>query len=94
MKKTKTSYIKSRMRSFLWLMIQKHQPNCALCHQPFTESDIPTRGTDSITEHHWDGDHENSALINRVLVHRKCQKSYHAKNNINSPDRAFWRQFK
>ncbi len=93
MRKTKTSYSKSRYRTFLWLMIQKYQPLCPICKQPITDDDLPTRGTDSLTEHHVSGVHEDNRLENRVIVHRRCQKSYHAKDNINSMSRNFWRQF-
>ena len=90
MRKTHTSYTKSRYRQFLVLMVEKYQPLCALCSKPFDlEVDTPTRGLDLLTEHHADGNHYNSDLSNRVLVHRTCQKSYHAKDNI-----LFWRQFK
>lgn len=93
MRKTKTSYNKARIHDFLWLMVQKHQPNCCLCHTHFTLADLPSRATDLITEHHLNGNHSNNDLANRELAHRRCHKSYHAKDNINSPERKFWREF-
>lgn len=94
MRRTKTVYSKSRLHSLLWLMVRKYQPNCCICGEPFTEVDLPARGTDLLTEHHLDGNHLNSALGNRELAHRRCHKSYHAKDNINNEERLFWRQFK
>ena len=89
-KKTKVSYEKSRLKELLWLMIEKHQAHCAICHKPFTkETDLPSRGSDQLTEHHKDGQHYNNDLSNRVLVHRTCHKSYHTKDNVN-----FWGKFK
>ena len=71
-------------------MIQKNQPDCYLCGKSFNKGiDLPSRGSDQLTEHHKDGNHYNNDLSNRVLVHRQCHKSYHTKDNIN-----FWRQFK
>lgn len=75
---------KSRLKYFLWMMIQKYQPDCWLCGKPFKYADaLPPRGTDNITEHHKDGDHMNMKLENRCLVHRTCHKSHHTKDNIN-----------
>lgn len=89
MRKTKTSYEKSRLKELLWLLIQKYQPNCFLCNEPFSKViDLPSRGSDMLTEHHKDGNHYNDELSNRVLVHRTCHKSHHSKDNI-----GFWRQF-
>jgi len=82
-RRTNLSYEKSRLKYFLWSMIQKYQPNCWLCHELFVYEDVlPPRGTDNLTEHHKDGDHMNMALENRCLVHRVCHKSYHVKDNI------------
>ena len=90
MRKTKTSYEKSRLKDLLWLLLQKYQPSCYLCNKPFDkDTDLPSRGSDQLTEHHKDGNHYNVSLDNRVLVHRQCHKSFHAKDNIN-----FWRQFR
>ena len=94
MRKTDTSYVKGRYRTFLLLLLQKYQPFCPICGQPITEADLPTRGKDSLTEHHVNGVHEDGRLENRVIVHRRCQKSYHTKDNLNSKERNFWRQFK
>lgn len=94
MMKTKTSYNKARLRKLLLLMIAKHQPNCCICGLPFIEADLPVRATDQLTEQHLDGDHSNNALTNRGLAHRSCHKSLHTKNNINSPNREFWSQFR
>lgn len=94
MRKTKTSYAKSRLRDLLILLLQKHQSSCPLCHEPFDpETDVPVRGVDKLTEHHLNGVHEDSRLENRVIVHRTCHKKYHAKDNINSKERDFWRNF-
>ena len=71
------SWQKTHLRDILWLAIQKHQPNCYLCHKPFTMADFPIRKTDLITEHHIDGNHMNMKLENRTLTHRSCHKSYH-----------------
>jgi len=93
-RKTKTSYEKSRLKDLLWLLIQQSQPDCYLCHAPFTKSDVlPSRGSDQLTEHHKDGNHSNNDLSNRVLAHRVCHKRYHVKDNIHSEDKSFWRQF-
>ena len=86
----KTSYEKSRLKELLWFMILKYQPLCYLCKKEFKlETDLPSRGVDQITEHHKDGCHYNKELSNRALVHRKCHKSHHAKDNI-----LFWSQFR
>lgn len=89
MRKTKTSYAKSRLRQLLWFFVQKYQPNCCICGKPFTEDDLPTRGIDLLTEHHLNGIHEDDRLENRALAHRRCHKSHHTKDNI-----GFWGQFK
>lgn len=74
---------KSRLKYFLWFMIQKYQPNCWMCGEPFVYADVlPPRGVDNLTEHHKDGDHQNMRLDNRCLVHRVCHKAYHTKDNI------------
>jgi len=74
---------KGRLKYLLWSMIQKYQPNCYMCHQPFVYLDVlPPRGVDNLTEHHIDGDHLNMRLENRTLVHRTCHKSHHTKDNI------------
>ncbi len=83
-RRTNLSNEKARLKYFLWFFIQKYQPNCCLCHAPFVYSDIlPPRGTDNLTEHHLDGDHQNMRLSNRGLCHRTCHKSHHTKDNIN-----------
>ena len=80
----KTSQEKSRLKYFLWRMIEKYQPNCWLCNQPFKRDEVlPSRGTDGLTEHHIDGDHMNMSPENTVLVHRRCHKAHHTKDNIN-----------
>lgn len=85
-RRTTTSAEKARLRYFLWAMIEKHQPLCPICKQAFTLADaLPPRGIDNLTEHHLDGDHENMAPSNRVLVHRSCHKQYHVKDNIRRP---------
>ena len=90
MRKTSTSYEKSRLKELLWLLIQKFQPTCAICGKQFSkEVDLPSRGSDKLTEHHVDGNHYNSDLSNRVLVHRTCHKRHHTKDNLQ-----FWSQFK
>ena len=90
MKKSTLSYEKARLKELLWLMVEKYQPTCSICHQPFKREDIlPPRGADQLTEHHVDGNHYNAELVNRELVHRECHKRHHSKNNIN-----FWRQFR
>lgn len=74
---------KQRLKYFLWLLIQQHQPNCCICNQPFVYEDIlPPRGTDNLTEHHLDGNHMNMKLENRKLAHRRCHKKHHTKDNI------------
>lgn len=78
---------KSRLKYFLWYMIQSHQPNCWMCGEPFKYDEaLPKRGTDNLTEHHKDGDHQNMNLANRCLVHRECHKAYHVKDNIHKED--------
>ncbi len=78
---------KARLKYFLWMMIQKYHPNCCICNEPFVYEDIlPPRGTDNLTEHHFDGDHQNMKPSNRGLSHRVCHKSYHTKDNINKED--------
>lgn len=90
MRKTKTSYEKSRLKELLWMMIEEYQPACPLCKKRFDRDiDLPSRGNDMLTVHHLDGNHYNDRPGNRVLVHRECHKSYHSKDNIN-----FWRQFR
>ena len=75
---------KQRLKYHLWSMIEKHQPYCHLCQQPFIRTDVlPSRGVDNLTEHHLDGDHMNMRIENRVLVHRRCHKSHHTKDNVN-----------
>ena len=74
---------KNRLRYFMYIMLRKHQPNCCLCHQPFTWDDLPSRGIDNLTEHHKDGNHLNSAPSNSSFSHRECHKRYHVKDNIN-----------
>jgi len=93
MRKTDTSYVKGRYRKFFLLLLLKHQPFCPICGQAFTEADIPARGKDELTEHHANGVHEDDRLENRVIVHRRCQKSHHTKDNLNSEDSKFWRMF-
>ena len=89
-RKSSVSYEKSRLKELLFFMVQKHQPDCSLCGSPFRHEDVlPSRGSDRLTEHHADANHYNNDLSNRVLVHRRCHKAYHQKDNIN-----FWRQFK
>lgn len=84
------SHEKARLKELLWVLIEKHQPACPMCMKNFVRSDIlPSRGSDTLTEHHIDGNHYNSDLINRVLVHRQCHKSHHTRNNIN-----FWSNFR
>ena len=69
MRKTKTSYEKSRLKELLWLLVQKYQPDCFLCGAPFSkDGDLPSRGSDLLTEHHKDGNHYNNDLSNRMLV--------------------------
>jgi len=83
------SYEKSRLKELLWLMIQKHQPNCAICGEPFKKTDVlPSRGVDQLTEHHIDGNHYNNSLSNRALAVRTCHKRHHTRSNI-----GFWSQF-
>jgi len=82
-KRSNLSNEKARLKYFLWMMIQKHQPRCCFCGELFVYEDVlPSRGTDTLTEHHEDGDHMNMALSNRTLSHRFCHKSHHAKDNI------------
>lgn len=89
-RKTTTSYTKGRYRELLWDMIQRHQPTCYFCHQPFVKDvDIPARGVDQLTVHHIDGNHWNDDPQNKALSHRTCHKRHHSKDNIN-----FWRNFK
>ena len=89
MKRTKTSYEKSRLKELLWFLILTSHPECFICGRPFIKvEDLPSRGSDQITEHHKDGQHYNNDLSNRVLVHRTCHKSYHTKDNVN-----FWSKF-
>ena len=81
---SKISQEKQRLKYLLWRMIEKYQPNCYLCNQPFVRDDVlPARGTDNLTEHHIDGNHLNMKVENTVLVHRKCHKSHHVKDNVN-----------
>ncbi len=82
-RRTNLSNEKARLKYFLWTLIEKYQPNCSICGEPFVYSDaLPPRGTDELTEHHIDLDHQNMCLSNRTLVHRVCHKSYHTKDNI------------
>ena len=82
-RRTNLSNEKSRLKYFLWSMIEKHQPNCYMCKEKFIRDDVlPPRGTDNLTEHHLDGDHQNMKPANRVLVHRECHKKYHVKDNL------------
>lgn len=75
---------KQRLKQLLWLMIRKHQPRCYLCGEVFIYEDIlPPRGTDNLTDHHIDGDHDNSDPQNRALAHRRCHKAHHTIDNIN-----------
>ena len=75
---------KARLKYLLWSMIEKHQPDCYLCKEPFIRDLVlPARGTDLLTEHHIDGNHENMKIGNRVMTHRKCHKAYHTKDNVN-----------
>ena len=83
-RRTGLSNEKARLKYLLWTMIEKHQPNCYFCNQPFVRDEVlPPRGIDNLTEHHKDGDHMNMELHNRVLVHRHCHKVHHTKDNIN-----------
>jgi hypothetical protein len=85
----KVSYEKSRLKELLAYMIEEHQPTCPLCGEQFKLSEVlPSRGSDSLTIHHLDGNHYNNSRGNRVLVHRECHKRHHTKNNIN-----FWSSF-
>ena len=77
-----TSRSKARYRFMCWMLLRKYQPNCTICGQAFTESDLPNRGIDLITEHHLDGNHLNFTLSNREYAHRSCHKRYHVKDNI------------
>lgn len=80
----RTSQEKARLKYFLWRFIEKYQPNCYFCGEKFKRDEVlPSRGTDNLTEHHIDGDHMNMRPSNCVLVHRRCHKSYHAKDNVN-----------
>ncbi len=82
-KRSGLSEEKRRLKYFLWMMIRKYQPNCCICGQPFIYNDVlPPRGTDSLTEHHFDGDHDNMRMENRGLCHRHCHKSHHVWDNI------------
>jgi len=82
-RRTNISNEKARLRYFLWMMVRKYQPDCYICHLPFIYDDaLPARGTDNLTEHHLDGDHDNMLMENRCLVHRTCHKSFHTKDNI------------
>jgi len=82
-RRTNLSNEKARLKYFLWFMIQKYQPCCYECGEPFIRDDVlPARGTDELTEHHLDGDHQNMKLANRALEHRHCHKQYHIKDNI------------
>ena len=75
---------KQRLKYFLWTLIQKHHPNCCICNQPFVKEDVlPARGTDNLTEHHFDGNHDNMKLENRGLSHRRCHKAHHTRDNVN-----------
>lgn len=75
---------KARLKYLLWSMVEKHQPTCCICKQPFIrDSVLPARGVDNLTEHHLDGNHMNMRIENRSLAHRHCHKSYHTKDNIN-----------
>ena len=79
----KTSQEKQRLKYLLWRMIEKYQPNCYFCNQPFVRDEVlPSRGTDNLTEHHIDLDHMNMKHSNTVLTHRHCHKSFHVKDNI------------
>lgn len=80
----KLSQEKQRLKYLLWRMIEKYQPNCYICNKPFVREDVlPPRGVDQLTEHHIDGDHQNMKPSNCKLVHRRCHKSHHTKDNIN-----------
>lgn len=81
---TKLSQQKQRLKYFLWRMIQKYQPNCCICNEPFVREDVlPPRGTDNLTEHHEDGNHMNMKHSNCGLCHRRCHKAHHTKDNVN-----------
>lgn len=80
----KTSQEKQRLKYFLWRMIEKYQPNCIICDKPFVRDEaLPSRGTDNLTEHHTDGNHMNMESENCGLVHRRCHKAHHTKDNVN-----------
>lgn len=82
-KRSNLSNEKARLKYFLWYLIRKFHPLCCICNQPFIYEDIlPPRGTDNLTEHHFDGDHDNMKFENRGLSHRVCHKRYHVKDNI------------
>ena len=95
-RKTDTSYQKSRLYDHLRFALDKLQPyGCWFCHQPFTITDLPKRGRDKITVHHVDGNHSNNEVSNKVFVHNKCQRKYHVKDNIHKDrsDKGFWKAF-
>jgi len=80
----KTSQEKQRLKYFLWRMIEKYQPECYFCGKPFVRNEVlPSRGVDQLTEHHIDGNHMNMSNDNCVLVHRRCHKAHHTKDNVN-----------
>lgn len=88
-RKSTLSNEKQRLKQLLWLMIRKFQPRCCICGEPFIYADIlPSRGVDRLTDHHLDGDHDNSDPENRSLAHRRCHKAYHVKDNIHKETRA------
>lgn len=83
MRRTGLSSEKQRLKQLLWLLIRKYHPNCCICGEPFVYEDIlPSRGVDQLTDHHFDGDHDNSDPQNRGLAHRRCHKKHHVKDNI------------
>lgn len=77
------SWQKTHLRDLLLLVLTKYNIRCYTCGEPFTLADFPPRKTDLITEHHIDLDHMNMSIDNRVLVHRRCHKSYHMKERRN-----------
>lgn len=75
---------KGRLRYLLLHLLSKYMVGCYLCSAPFTESDVPVRTVDLLTEHHIDGNHFNWNKDNIVLTHRKCHKQYHGRNRKES----------
>ena len=95
-RKSTVSYEKSRLKELLWTLLLKYHPDCYLCKERFKKSDLlPSRGSDNLTLHHKDGNHENNNPENWSYSHRTCHKRFHSKDNILRivNENKFWKAF-